>query len=65
MKAGDLVRHKATGELAIVKQRGNGDLAIWMTLIPFKSQLIDKEIIYLAEYFELVSEAKEDDIAKE
>ena len=63
MKAGDLVRHKETGELAIVKQRGDGDLAIWMTLIPFKSQLIDKDIIYLAEYFELVSEAKEDDIA--
>ncbi len=65
MKAGDLVRHKATGELAIVRQRGKGDLAIWMTLVPFRSQMIDKEIIYLAEYFELVSEAKENDIAKE
>tara|TARA_Y100000114_G_scaffold92103_2_gene85561 strand:- start:829 stop:1026 length:198 start_codon:yes stop_codon:yes gene_type:complete len=65
MKAGDLVRHKATGELAIVRRRGKGDLAIWMTLVPFKSQLIDKEIIYLAEYFELISEAKENDIAKE
>jgi len=60
-----LVRHKATGELAIVRQRGKGDLAIWMTLVPFRSQMIDKEIIYLAEYFELVSEAKENDIAKE
>jgi hypothetical protein len=65
VKAGDLVRNKATGELAIVKQRGEGDLAIWMTLIPFRSQLIDKEIIYLAEYFELVSEAKTDDEGRE
>ena len=65
MKAGDLVRNKATGELAIVKQRGDGDLAIWMTLIPFRSKLIDEEIIYLAEYFELVSEAKADDEGRE
>jgi hypothetical protein len=58
VKAGDLVRNKETGELAIVKHRGEGDLALWMTLIPSKPNLIEKEIIYLAEYFELVSEAK-------
>ena len=59
MKAGDLVKNKATGELAIVRHRGEGDLAIWMTLIPFKGNLIDRDIVYLAEYFELVSPAKE------
>ena len=61
MKAGDLVRNKATGELAIVRQRGEGDLAIWMTLIPFNSESIDRDVIYLAEYFELVSEARAND----
>lgn len=59
MKAGDLVRNRSTGELAIVRNRGEGELAIWMTLIPFKSNLIDRDIIYLAEYFEVVSPAKE------
>ena len=65
MKAGDLVRNKATGELAIVKNRGEGDLAIWMTLIPSKPNMIEEEVIYLAEYFELVSEAKADDEGRE
>ena len=59
MKAGDLVRNKTTGELAIVQSRGEGELAIWMTLIPLKSNLIERDIVYLAEYFELVSEAGE------
>ena len=61
MKVGDLVRNKATGELAIVKQRGEGDLAIWMTLISIDGNVPGEDIVYLAEYFELVSEAKTDD----
>ena len=58
MKVGDLVRNKATGELAIVTGRGKGELQIWMTLIPFKNGVLAKDIVYLAEYFELVSEAQ-------
>ena len=58
MKVGDLVRHKITGELAIVTGRGEDDLKIWMTLIPFKRSTLNKDIVYIAEYFELVSEAK-------
>jgi len=58
VKVGDLVRNKATGELAIVKKRGEGDLAIWMTLLPIDRSVADDDIVYLAEYFELVSEAK-------
>jgi|TARA_R100000455_G_C6179293_1_gene57761 hypothetical protein len=65
VKAGDLVRNKATGELAIVKSRGDGDLAIWMTLIPSKPNMIEEEVVYLAEYFELVSEAKASNESKE
>ena len=61
MKAGDLVRNKTTGELAIVHSRGAGELAIWMTLIPFKANFIDRDIVYLAEYFEVVSPAKENE----
>jgi hypothetical protein len=58
MKPGDLVRNKATGELAIVAGRGEGGLNIWVTLIPVKNSFLSKEIIYLAEYFELVSEGQ-------
>ena len=65
MKAGDLVRNKATGDLAIVKNRGKGDLAIWMTLVPSGPNMIEEEVVYLAEYFELVSEAKADDEGRE
>ena len=57
MKVGDLVRNKASGELAIVTGRGEGELQIWMTLIPFKNGALAKDVVYLAEYFELVSEA--------
>ena len=58
MKPGDLVRNKATGELAIVAGRGKGGLNIWVTLIPVKNSFLSKEIIYLVEYFELVSEGQ-------
>ena len=60
MKAGDLVRNRTTGDLAIVAKRGHGDLGIWMTLLPLKESSIGKNIVYLVEYFELVSEAPND-----
>ena len=56
MKTGDLVRNKATGDLAIVAKRGEGDLDIWMTLIPMRNSTLGREIVYLAEYFEVISE---------
>ena len=60
MKAGDLVRNKATGDLAIVAKRGEGDLDIWMTLIPMRNSALDRQIVYLAEYFEVISEIEID-----
>ena len=48
MKSGDLVRNKATGDLAIVAKRGEGDSAL------------GREIVYLVEYFEVVSEVNHD-----
>ena len=56
MKAGDLVRNKATGDLAIVARRGEGDLDLWVSLIPMKNSALGQDIIYLAEYFEVISE---------
>lgn len=60
MKTGDLVRNKATGDLAIVAKRGEGDLDIWMTLIPMRNSALGREIVYLAEYFEVISEIEVD-----
>jgi hypothetical protein len=56
MKPGDLVRNKATGDLAIVAKRGEDELDIWMTLVPLEDSALGKEIVYLVEYFEVVSE---------
>ena len=55
-----MVRNKATGDLAIVAKRGEGDLDIWMTLIPMRSSALGREIVYLAEYFEVISEIEID-----
>ena len=60
MKTGDLVRNKATGDLAIVKKRGEGDLNIWMTLLPLEDSALGTDIVYLVKYFEVVSEANDD-----
>ena len=59
MKVGDLVRHKQTGELAVVTSLGDGELEIWMTLIPMKDSVLGKDLVYLVEYFEVVSSSKE------
>ena len=60
MKVGDLVRHKETGELAIVTARGEGQLEIWMTLIPFRGSVLGRDIVYLVEDFDVVSPVKEE-----
>ena len=60
MKSGDLVRNKATGDLAIVAKRGEGDLDIWMTLLPLGDSALGREIVYLVENFEVVSEVNHD-----
>jgi len=59
VKVGDLVRHKQTGELAVVTSLGDGELEIWMTLIPMKDSVLGKDLVYLVEYFEVVSSSKE------
>ena len=60
MKSGDLVRNKATGDLAIVAKRGDGELGIWMTLIPLDNSALGRDIVYLVEYFDVVSEVSDD-----
>ena len=60
MKSGDLVRNKATGDLAIVAKRGDGELGIWMTLIPLDNSALGRDIVYLVEYFDVVSEVNHD-----
>lgn len=55
-----MVRNKATGALAIVASRGNGDLDIWVTLIPMKNSPLGRDIVYLTEYFEVISETEVD-----
>ena len=41
MKAGDLVRNRTTGDLAIVAKRGRGDLGIWKN--NYKKEIWSKE----------------------
>ena len=60
MKSGDLVRNKATGDLAIVAKRGDGELGIWMTVIPLHNSALGRDIVYLVEYFDVVSEVSDD-----
>lgn len=57
MKVGDLVRNRASGQLAIVTGQGEGELQIWITLFPISGSFISNEIVYLAEYFEVISES--------
>ncbi len=57
MKVGDLVKNKASGRLYIVNGAGDGDLNIWVTLIPVGEAHPEEEAVYLSQYFELVSEA--------
>ena len=59
LKTGDLVRNKATGTLYIVTGVGDGELSVWITLteVGESSGHGNNDIVYLSQYFELVSEA--------
>jgi len=57
MQVGDLVRNIATGDLAIVTGAGGVEDKMWLTLIPTRGSKLGKDIVYHAEYFEIVSEA--------
>ena len=57
MKVGDLVKNKASGKLYVVSGVGDGDLNIWVTLSPVGEVSLKEDVVYLSQYFELVSEA--------
>tara|TARA_A100001515_G_scaffold107243_1_gene88037 strand:+ start:2166 stop:2345 length:180 start_codon:yes stop_codon:yes gene_type:complete len=58
MQVGDLVKNKATGDLAIVTGIGGSELKMWITLSPVRGSKLGKDIVYHAEYFEVISEAE-------
>jgi len=57
MQVGDLVRNIATGDLAVVTGVGGVEDKTWLTLMPTRGSKLGKDIVYHAEYFEIVSEA--------
>ena len=57
MKVGDLVKNKASGKLYVVNGVGDGDLNIWVTLSPVGEVGLKEDVVYLSQYFELVSKA--------
>lgn len=57
MKVGDLVKNKASGKLYVVSGVGDGDLNIWVTLSPVGEVRVEEDVVYLSQYFELVSKA--------
>jgi hypothetical protein len=58
MQVGDLVRNKATGDLAIVTGVGGDEAKMWVTLNPTRGSKLGKDIVYHAEYFEVISEVE-------
>jgi len=54
VEVGDLVRNRVTGCLHIVTGVGGDELKMWITLYG------TNDIVYHAEYFEIVSSAKEE-----
>tara|TARA_R100001082_G_C4274768_1_gene121321 strand:- start:46 stop:234 length:189 start_codon:yes stop_codon:yes gene_type:complete len=60
MQVGDLVRNKATGDLAIVTGIGGDESKMWVTLSPTRGSKLGPGIVYHAEYFDVVSEASHD-----
>ncbi len=59
LKTGDLVRNKATGNLYLVTGVGDGEMSVWITLteVGESSRGRNNDIVYLSQYFKLVSEA--------
>jgi|TARA_Y100000592_G_scaffold80284_1_gene126794 hypothetical protein len=58
MHIGDLVKNKATGDLALVTGVGGVEGKMWLTLSPTRGSKLGKDIVYHAEYFEVISEAE-------
>jgi len=61
MQVGDLVRNKATGDLAIVTGIGGAETKMWVTLSPTRGSKLGKDIVYHAEYFDVVSKVNHDE----
>ena len=61
MQVGDLVRNKSTGDLAIVTGIGGDEAKMWLTLSPIRGSKLGKDIVYHAEYFDVISEVNHDD----
>ena len=61
MQVGDLVRNKATGDLAIVTGIGGAETKMWVTLSPTRGSKLGKDVVYHAEYFDVVSEVNHDE----
>ena len=58
MQVGDLVRNKSTGDIALVTGIGGDDVKMWVTLSPMRGSKLGKDIVYHAEYFEVISQVK-------
>jgi hypothetical protein len=58
MQVGDLVRNKSTGDLAVVTGVGSVEGKMWLTLSPTRGSKLGKDIVYHAEFFEIISEAR-------
>ena len=61
MQVGDLVRNRATGDLAIVTGIGGDEAKMWLTLSPTRGSKAGPGIVYHAEYFDVVSEVNHDE----
>ena len=62
MRVGDLVRNKSTGDIALVTGTGGAggdETKTWITLSLIRGSKLGSEIVYHAEYFEVISEVKE------
>ena len=53
-----MVKNKTTGDLAIVTGVGGDELKMWVTLSPTRGSKLGKDIVYHAEFFEVISEAQ-------
>ena len=58
MQVGDLVKNRATGDIAIVIGIGGVEGKMWLTLSPTRDRKLGKDIVYHAEYFEVISEVE-------
>ena len=58
MQIGDLVRNKATGDIALVTGIGGDEAKMWVTLSPLRGSKLGEDIVYHAEYFEVISEVR-------